>query len=122
MGTNSIATSIMLKAGANEGATGENAIVYSASNVDIILGSIEIICANSLLGELTPLMARSVAESSAKKILPPLNRLNITFAGVEKKALPHYIDDAIELFPLHKGIFLSLAQRQDLAGKYRIIS
>ncbi|HAG10550.1 MAG TPA: hypothetical protein DCK76_04010 [Desulfotomaculum sp.] len=97
LGTNSIATSIMLKAGANEGATGENAIVYGASNADIILGSIEIVCSNSLLGELTPLMARSIAESPAKKILIPLNRLNITFTGIEKKALPRYIDDAIEM-------------------------
>ena len=103
LGTNSIATSIMLKAGANEGATGENAVAHSVSNVDIILGSVEIVCANSFLGELTPLMARSVAESPAKKILIPLNRLNITFAGIEKKALPRYIDDAIEIVEFRRG-------------------
>jgi NAD(P)-dependent dehydrogenase (short-subunit alcohol dehydrogenase family) len=97
LGTNSLATSLMLKAGANEGATGENAIVFNASRVDIILGPIGIICANSLLGELTPLMAKAIAESEAQKILIPLNRCNVIVAGVESKPLPHYIDDAIEI-------------------------
>ncbi|HQJ37520.1 MAG TPA: DUF3842 family protein, partial [Bacillota bacterium] len=67
LGTNSLATSLMLKAGADEGATGENAIIYNACKVDIILGPIGIISANSLLGELTPLMAKAIAESPAKK-------------------------------------------------------
>jgi len=95
LGTNSLATSLMLKAGANEGATGENAISYNASKVDMILGPIGIVCANSLMGELTPLMARAISESPAKKILIPLNRCNIAVAGVENKPLPHYIDDAV---------------------------
>lgn len=67
LGTNSLATSCMLKAGANEGATGENAIVVNAGKADIIMGSIAVIAANSMLGELTPAMARSIAESSAKR-------------------------------------------------------
>ena len=50
LGTNSLATSMMLKAGANEGATGENAIVYNSTRVDMILGSVGIVCANSFLG------------------------------------------------------------------------
>ena len=102
LGTNSLATSLMLRAGANEGATGENAIVYNAPKVDIILGPIGIICANSLLGELTPLMAKAVAESIAAKILIPLNRCNITIAGVENKPLPHYIEDLVELVGAHR--------------------
>ena len=97
LGTNSMATSLMLKAGANEGATGENAIMYNASKVDLILGPIGIICANSLLGELTPQMAKAIAESPAKKVLIPLNRCNVTVAGVENKPLPHYIEDAVEI-------------------------
>ncbi|MBM7686750.1 MAG: hypothetical protein PWP07_2653 [Epulopiscium sp.] len=74
LGTNSLATSFMMKAGANEGATGENAIVYNSSKVDIIIGAIGIIAANSMLGELTPTMAKAIAESPAKKVLLPLNR------------------------------------------------
>lgn len=97
LGTNSLATSLMLKAGANEGATGENAIIFNASRVDLILGPIGIICANSLLGELTPLMAKAIAESQAQKVLIPLNRCNVIVAGALSKPLPHYIDDVIEI-------------------------
>ncbi len=97
LGTNSLATSLMLKAGADEGATGENAIVYNAFKVDIILGPIGIISANSLLGELTPAMAKAIAESPAYKILIPLNRCHVMVAGVENKSLPNYIEDAVEL-------------------------
>ena len=96
LGTNALATSLMLKAGANEGASGENAIIYNVSKVDYIIGSIGIISANAMLGELTPNMARAVAESSAKKILIPLNRCNVYVAGVKSEPLPICIDQAIE--------------------------
>lgn len=103
LGTNSMATSLMLKAGANEGATGENAIVYNAPKVDIILGTIGIISANAFLGELTPIMASAVADSPAKKVLIPLNRCNLYVAGIENKPLPHYIDDAIDIVKAYRG-------------------
>lgn len=97
LGTNSAATSLMLKAGADEGATGENAIVYNTSKVDLILGPIGIISANSLMGELTPLMAKAIAESPARKVLIPMSRCNVIVAGTENKPLPQYIDDAVEI-------------------------
>lgn len=103
LGTNSLATSLMIKAGANEGATGENAIVYNVSKVDIILGPIGIICANSLLGELTPTMAKVIAESTAKKVLIPLSKCNVVITGTSNKPLPHYIDDAIEIIKTLRG-------------------
>jgi NAD(P)-dependent dehydrogenase (short-subunit alcohol dehydrogenase family) len=103
LGTNSLATSLMLKAGANEGATGENAICYNVSKVDLILGPIGIVCANSLLGELTPQMAKAISESPAKKVLIPLNRCNVIVAGIEGKPLPHYIDDAIQIVKVQRG-------------------
>jgi hypothetical protein len=93
LGTNALATSLMLKAGANEGATGENAIRYNAPKMDLILGSIAILAANSLCGELSPPMARAIAESPARKLLIPLSRSGIFVMGVEKKPLPHYVDD-----------------------------
>lgn len=97
LGTNSLATSFMLKAGANEGATGENAIVFNAGKVDIIMGAIGIVAANSMLGELTPIMAKAIAEGSAKKILLPLNRCNIEIVGVDKsEPMPHLIDKAVQ--------------------------
>ncbi len=95
LGTNSLATSIMLKAGANEGATGENAIVINAPETDFIVGSIAIIAADSMCGELTPAMAKAVADAPAKKLLIPLSRSNIDIMGVNRKPLPHYIDDMI---------------------------
>jgi hypothetical protein len=97
LGTNALATSLMLKSGANEGATGENAITYNASKVDIIIGSIGIISANSMLGELTPSMACAISESHAKKILIPLNRCNIYVAGIKNEPLPHCILECIEI-------------------------
>lgn len=93
LGTNSLATSFMIKAGANEGATGENAIVYNAGRVDVIMGVVGIIAVNSMLGELTPLMAKAIAESPARKILVPLNRCNVEIVGIDKsESLPHLID------------------------------
>lgn len=97
LGTNSLATASMLRAGANEGATGENAIVYNSSRVDVIMGPIGIISANSMLGELTPAMARAIAESSAKKILIPVNRCSVQIAGVKNEALPFHIEDSVTI-------------------------
>ncbi len=97
LGTNALATSLMLKAGANEGASGENAIVYNAPRVDVIIGSIGIVSSNSMLGELTPAMARAVSDSDAVKVLIPLNRCNILVAGIKEEPLPHYIEDAVEM-------------------------
>jgi NAD(P)-dependent dehydrogenase (short-subunit alcohol dehydrogenase family) len=97
LGTNALAAGIMMKAGANECASGENAIVFSAGRVDVIVGAIGIIAANSMLGELTPLMARAIAESNAKKVLIPLNRCNIEVVGVRNEPLPHLVDGAVAL-------------------------
>ena len=95
LGTNAIATGLMLKAGANQGASGENAIIYNADKVDIIIGSIAIVIANSMLGELSPNMAVAIGESPAKKYLIPLSKCNLTIIGVKNEPLPHYIGDVI---------------------------
>lgn len=97
LGTNALATSLMLKAGGNEGASGENAIVVCAPKADIIIGTVAILAANSMLGEVTPLIAKAVAESPAKKILIPLNRCNIYIAGVPNEPLPHCIGHAVQM-------------------------
>ena len=60
LGTNAVATGQMLKAGADEGATGENAIIHNMQHVDIVLGVIGILTANSMMGELSPAMALSL--------------------------------------------------------------
>lgn len=97
LGTNALAASLMIKAGANEGASGENAIVVNSSKVDIIVGAVGIIVANSMLGELTPAMAKAIAESPAKKILIPLNRCNIEVVGVVNEPLPYFVERAADI-------------------------
>ncbi len=96
LGTNAIATSQMLKAKANRGASGENAIVQTAGKVDIIIGAVSIIMAHSMMGEVTPRMAEAVASSPAKKLLIPLSQENIEIIGIASIPLPHLIDALIE--------------------------
>lgn len=92
LGTNALATAAMLKAGANEGATGENAIIYNSNEVDLLVGSLSIIVANSMLGELTPAAAAAIAGSKAKKLLLPIHRSNIEIIGLTVEPLPHLVD------------------------------
>ncbi len=97
LGTNSIATSTMLRAGADEGATGENPVIYNAGSADVIIGPIGIVLADSLLGEITPAMAAAVAQSDAQKILIPMNRCKSAIAGVLEAPLAEYIELAANL-------------------------
>jgi hypothetical protein len=92
LGTNAMAAASMLKAGANESASGENAIVWNADKVDFIIGSVAIIAANSFAGELTPKMSEAIASSPALKLLIPLNKANIIMCGMESGSLPLQVD------------------------------
>lgn len=83
LGTNVVATSAMKKSGAGGCATGENAICFNAKTADVIIGGVGIIAASGMLGEITPAMAKAVAESTAKKILIPISRCNIIIAGTQ---------------------------------------
>ena len=96
LGTNAIATAQMLKAKANRGASGENAIVQTVGKVDVIIGTIAIIMAHSMMGEVTPKMAEAVADSPAKKLLIPLSQENIEVVGISSVPLPHLITNLIE--------------------------
>lgn len=96
IGTNSIATATMLKAGAEYGATGENPVVYSSRFADVIIGPIGIAMANSLLGEVTPTMACAVSESQAIKLLIPVNKCNHIVVGAKEAPLADYIGMAIQ--------------------------
>ncbi len=97
VGTNSTATANMLKAGADEGATGENAVVTACRQADIIVGPIGIIIADALLGEVSEKMANAVARSKAQKVLIPLNRCDVLVAGAQDKATGELLDDALKL-------------------------
>lgn len=96
LGTNAIATAKMLKAGGNRGASGENAIIRTVSQVDVVLGPISIIMAHAMMGEVTPGIAAAVAGSPAQKILLPLSQENIEIVGVRSAPLPRLIDAMIE--------------------------
>lgn len=92
LGTNSVATSAMMKARANRGATGENAIARTSQEVDVIAGPVSIIMANSMLGELTPRMAEAVASSRAAKVVLPITQERLEVIGVTKEPLPHLVE------------------------------
>jgi len=96
VGTNVLATSAMLKAGADYGATGENPCIVNAADSDIIIGPIGIVFANSLLGEITPAIATAVGASKAFKILIPVNRCNHWIAGCADVGLSEYIQMVCE--------------------------
>lgn len=96
VGTNSIATSAMLKSGADFGATGENPVVVNCRDADIIAGPIGIIAADSLLGEITEKMAAAVAKSGAVKVLIPVSRCSVTVAGVQDMPMGELIKIAVE--------------------------
>lgn len=97
VGTNAIATSAMLKAGASAGATGENPVLVACRNADIIAGPIGILAADSLLGEITPAMAVAIGQSQAKKLLFPVNHCNNIVVGAQSLTLSKLMDEAVEL-------------------------
>lgn len=96
VGTNSAATAAMLKAGADAGATGENPVAVNCADADIIAGPMGIITANALYGEITPKMAAAVSESTAQKLLIPVNRCSVTVVGVEELSLGDYVKLAVQ--------------------------
>ncbi len=91
LGTNSAATQNMMKARANKGASGENAIVTSVKKAHIIIGTLNILMANSMLGELTPRMAEAIADSPAKKVLLPVSQENLTVIGKADLSIPQMV-------------------------------
>jgi len=95
LGTNSTATMGMLKAGAIAGATGENAIVVNAKKMDILVGPMAILVANSMMGEITPKMAAAIGDSSAIKLLIPVNRCGLIIPGLPELKVLYYLKDFI---------------------------
>lgn len=96
VGTNSMATESMLKAGASRAATGENAVVVACRKADVIIGPVGIVIADALLGEVTPAMAKAVGQSSAKRILLPSDKCDTLIAGVSEAGMGALIEDAME--------------------------
>lgn len=95
VGTNSIATAAMLKAGADNGATGENAVIVGCRKADMIIGPIGIVIADSLFGEVTPAMAVAVGQSRAKRLLIPVNHCDNHIVGVPDLGLGKLIAEVV---------------------------
>ena len=97
IGTNAIATTAMLKAGAEVGATGENPVVVACRTADVIAGPIGILAADSLVGEVTPTMAVAVGQSRAVKLLFPVSHCNNVVVGTQSLSLSKLMDEGVEL-------------------------
>ena len=97
VGGNSAATAAMLKAGADQAATGENAVVVACRHADVILGPIGIVIADAMLGEITPKMAAAVAQSGAKRILIPFNHCDNIVVGVPETSMKTLVQEAVSV-------------------------
>lgn len=96
VGTNSAATAAMLKAGADRGATGENAAVVCCRDAEVIVGPVGIVIADAMLGEVTPRMAAAVGQSAARRILIPVNHCDNFIVGVADFGMTRLIDAVVE--------------------------
>ncbi len=96
VGTNSLATSNMLKAGADFAATGENAVLVGCRRSDVIIGPVGIVIADSMHGEITPAMAAAVGQSRAKKLLIPMNQCGNVIVGVKNTSMGYMIEAVID--------------------------
>ena len=96
VGTNSMATERMLKAGAARAATGENAVAVACRRADVIVGPVGMVIADALLGEVTPVMAEAVGRSGAVRILLPSDKCDTLIAGIGGQGMSALIADAMD--------------------------
>ncbi len=96
VGTNSAATTAMLRAGADQAATGENAVVVGCRTADVIVGPVGIVIADAMLGEITPTMALAVGQSQARRILIPVNQCDNIVAGAQGQPMARLVQCAVE--------------------------
>ena len=96
VGTNSAATNMMLKAGADQAATGENSVVTVCRSADVIMGPVGIVIADAMLGEITPRMALAVGQSAAKRILIPVNPCDNIVVGIENMSMGRRVECAVD--------------------------
>ena len=95
LGTNAIATAQMLKAGANRGASGENAIVRTVARVDVVIGTLGIMLAHAMMGEVTAKMAEAVSDCAATKLILPISQENVVVIGATEEPLPHMVETLV---------------------------
>ena len=96
VGTNALATAAMLRAGADQVATGENAVIVACRTADVIVGPVGIVIADAMLGEITPAMARAVGQSLARRVLIPFETCNNIVVGAEGMSVSALLKKAVE--------------------------
>lgn len=97
LGTNAVATGAMMKAKANRGASGENAVLFCLGDADVVVGAISVVMPDSYMGELTPRMAEAVATARVHKILLPVAASDVEIAGAPKAPLPHLMEEVVRM-------------------------
>jgi NAD(P)-dependent dehydrogenase (short-subunit alcohol dehydrogenase family) len=97
LGINALATSAMLKAGADKAATGENAICYNAAHADLILGPIGLLSANALMGEVSPAIAAAVSAAPCRRILVPAFNCGVLVAGTAGLKMEDLLQSAVDM-------------------------
>jgi NAD(P)-dependent dehydrogenase (short-subunit alcohol dehydrogenase family) len=95
LGTNAVAPAQMMKARANRGASGENAIVRTVGTAEVIMGTLSIVLANAMMGELTPKMAAAITSAPAPKLLLPLTQERVAIVGLIPEPLPHLVEKMV---------------------------
>ena len=97
VGTNSVATSAMLKAGADEAATGENSVLAALRKAEVVVGPVGIVIADSMLGEITPRIALAISRAEVRRVLIPFNHCDSYIVGTDKKGMSAVVQEAVEL-------------------------
>lgn len=95
LGTNAVATAQMMKARANRGASGENAIIRTVPQAHVILGTLSIVLAHAMMGEVTPRIAEAIASAPAPKLLLPLTQTRVEIVGLAAEPLPHLVEKIV---------------------------
>lgn len=114
LGTNAIATGSMMRAKATRGATGENAIVFSIPEAEVIMGSLSIVVPNSMMGEVSPAVATAIASAPGRKVLLPVSNPPLDIMGASRKPLQALIKEAIALVEGHRGPGPGPQEEQDV--------
>lgn len=96
VGTNATATAAMLRAGADKGATGENPVIVSCRDADMIVGPVGIVIADAMMGEITPAMAAAVGQSRAKRLLIPVNHCDNIVIGISELSMSRLVEQTVE--------------------------
>ncbi len=95
LGTNRVAAEAMREAGAEQVASGADAISKVVPTVDVIVASLNMVLPGTMLGEVTPEVVRTILQAKAKKVLLPLNRARVEIVGTEGRTMDTLIDECL---------------------------